>query len=62
MEMESAGLFAIGQVRGVQNTSVIVIMDSLATLQWEVPDRLDRIQKGLEIAYEAAVDTLSRPT
>jgi hypothetical protein len=58
--MESAGLFAIGQVRKVQTASIVVIMDSLANLKWEVPDRLDRIQSGLEIAYQAAIGELSR--
>jgi uridine phosphorylase len=60
VEMEAAGLFAIGQVRDVQTAAVVVIMDSLANLQWEVPDRLDRIQRGLEIVYEAAIKALSQ--
>jgi uridine phosphorylase len=60
VEMEAAGLFAIGQVRDVQTAAVVVIMDSLANLQWEVPDRLDRIQMGLEIVYEAAIKALSQ--
>jgi uridine phosphorylase len=60
VEMESAGLFAIGQVRGVQTASIVVIMDSLANLKWEVPDRLDRIQSSLEIVYQAAIGELSR--
>jgi uridine phosphorylase len=58
VEMESAGLFAIGQVREVQTASVVVIMDSLANLRWEVPDRLDPIQKSLELVYAAAIDAL----
>lgn len=60
VEMEAAGLFAIGQVRGVQTAAAVVIMDSLAQLKWEVPDRLDRIQRSLEIVYQAAVDVLSQ--
>jgi uridine phosphorylase len=58
VEMESSGLFTIGQVRGVQTVAVVVIMDSLANLRWEVPDRLDRIEKSLETVYAAAVDVL----
>lgn len=59
VEMESAGLFAIGQVRGVQTTSVVVIMDSLAAYRWQVPERLDGIQRALEIVYLAAIDALT---
>jgi uridine phosphorylase len=57
--MESAGLFAVGQVRGIQTASVVVVMDSLASLQWQVPDRLDPIQRSLEVVYSAAVEVLS---
>jgi uridine phosphorylase len=60
VEMESSGLFAIGQVRGVQTASVVVIMDSLATFKWKVPERLDSIQHSLEIVYAAAVEVLSK--
>lgn len=59
VEMESAGLFTIGQVRGVATVSVVVIMDSLATYQWQVPERLDVIRSSLEIVYSAAIDVLA---
>lgn len=59
VEMESAGLFAVGKVRNVQTAAIVVVMDSLANLRWEVPDRLDRIQKSLELAYMAVINTLS---
>lgn len=60
VEMEAAGLFAIGQVRGVQTAAAVVIMDSLAQLKWEAPDRLDQIQRSLETVYRAAIDVLSQ--
>jgi uridine phosphorylase len=60
VEMESSGLFAVGQVRGVQTTSVVVVMDSLATFEWKVPERLDSIQRSLEIVYRAALDVLGK--
>ena len=60
VEMESAGLFTIGQVRGVQTASVVIGMDSLASLRWQTPDRLDGIMRSLEIVYAAAIDALSR--
>jgi len=59
VEMEAAGLFAIGQVRHVQTTAAVVIMDSLASLKWEVPDRLDNIHHSLEIVYAAAIEALA---
>ena len=60
VEMESAGLFTVGQVRGIQTASVVIGMDSLASLRWQTPDRLDGIMKSLEVVYAAAVDVLSR--
>jgi uridine phosphorylase len=60
VEMESSGLFTVGQVRGIPTASAVVVMDSLATYQWKVPDRLSDIQRSLEIVYAAAVDVLSK--
>jgi uridine phosphorylase len=60
VEMESAGLFTVGQVRGIQTVSVVVGMDSLATLHWQTPERLDDISGSLEVVYAAAIDVLSR--
>jgi len=61
VEMESAGLFTVGQVRGVQTASVVIGMDSLASLRWQTPERLDGIMHSLEIVYAAALDVLSKP-
>jgi uridine phosphorylase len=58
VEMESAGLFTIGRVRGVQTASIVIGMDSLAAYQWQVPDRLDEIMRSLEIAYAASIEVL----
>lgn len=60
VEMESAGLFTIGSLRGLQTASVVVGMDSLAALEWQTPERLDDIGRSLEIVYEAAIEVLSR--
>jgi uridine phosphorylase len=59
VEMESAGLFAVGQVRGVQTASVVVVMDSLASFHWQAPARLDGIQHSLEVVYAAAIEALA---
>lgn len=60
VEMESAGLFTAGQVRGVQTVSAVIGMDSLASLRWQTPDRLDGIMRSLELVYAAAIDVLTR--
>jgi uridine phosphorylase len=60
IEMESAGLFTVGQVRGIQTASVVIGMDSLATLHWQTPERLDDISRSLEVVYAAAIDVLSK--
>jgi len=37
VDMESAGLFAVGQVRGIDTASVFVVGDSLASPRWSAP-------------------------
>lgn len=59
VEMEAAGLFTIGQVRGVQTTAAVVVMDSLATFKWQAPERLTSIQRSLEVVYTAAIEALA---
>jgi len=59
VEMESSGLFTIGQVRNIQTASVVVVMDSLATFEWKVPERLDDIMHSLEVVYQASINVLS---
>lgn len=60
VEMESAGLFTIGKVRGIPTASVVIGMDSLAEFKWQVPDRLEPIMRSLEIVYAACVDVLGQ--
>lgn len=60
VEMESAGLFTVGKVRAVQTASVVIGMDSLASLRWQTPERLDGIMHSLEMVYAAAIDVLSK--
>jgi uridine phosphorylase len=58
VEMESAGLFTVGQVRNIPTASVVVGMDSLAEFRWQVPERLDKIMHSLELVYAASLDVL----
>ncbi len=60
VELESAGLFTIGKVRGIQTASVVVGMDSLADFKWKAPERLDDIMRSLEIVYAAAISVLDK--
>ena len=60
VEMESAGLFTVGQVRSIPTASVVIGMDKLAEFRWQVPERLDAILKSLELVYAAALDVLTR--
>ena len=60
VEMESAGLFTVGQVRNIPTVSVAVGMDSLADFRWQVPERLDQILHSLELVYAAALDVLKK--
>jgi uridine phosphorylase len=60
VEMESAGLFTVGQVRALQTASVVIGMDSLAALRWQTPEHLDGIMRSLEVVYTAAIEVLSR--
>jgi uridine phosphorylase len=59
VEMESSGLFTVGQVRGIRVASIVVVMDSLASFRWQAPESLEKIQHSLEVVYSAAIDVLS---
>ena len=58
VEMESAGLFTVGHIRNIPTASVIIGMDQLSGLRWQVPERLDVILKSLELVYAASLDVL----
>jgi uridine phosphorylase len=59
VEMEIAGLFALGQVRNVQVASIVVVADSLADLTWQSPADMRVIDRSFEIAYHVAIDALA---
>ena len=59
VEMEIAGLFALGQVRNVQVASIVIVADSLANLTWQSPADMSAINKSFEIAYNIAIATLN---
>jgi uridine phosphorylase len=59
VEMETAALFALGQVRGVQTASVVIASDSLADLKWKPPSNMKAIDQSFKLAYSAIIDALS---
>lgn len=49
VDMESAGLFAVAQARGVKASSVLVIGDSLAGTQWSAPPDMGALHQKLKL-------------
>jgi len=48
VDMESAGLFAVGQVRGVETASIFVVGDSLARPRWSAPPDMSVLHAKLK--------------
>ena len=58
VDMELAALLAVARVRGVAAAGVLVVGDSLAGGRWRPPERLDGMERSLELAYRAAIEVL----
>jgi uridine phosphorylase len=58
VEMETAGLLAVGKARGVPTATVCVVGDSLARMSWDLPEEMGPVERGLEAAYAAAIEVL----
>jgi uridine phosphorylase len=58
VDMESAGLFAAGQVRGLETASVFVIGDSLAGPGWSAPPSMRALHKRLEVVLDVLIRLL----
>lgn len=59
VDMELAALLAVAEVRGVAAGAILVAGDSLAGSAWRPPERLDAMERSLDIAYRAAIDALN---
>ncbi len=59
VEMETAALLAVAQVRRVPAASVFVVGDSLADGKWRPPQDLKTLEPAFEMAYSAAIKVLS---
>jgi uridine phosphorylase len=60
VEMEAAALFAVGQVRGAQVASLLVVSDVLSTLDgtWVPEFHGEVVGDRLELAFEVALEAL----
>ena len=56
VDMESAGLFAVGQTRGVETASVFVIGDSLAQPRWSAPPDMGALHQRLKICFSVLTE------
>lgn len=60
VDMESAGLFAVGKVRNVETASAFVIGDSLAGPRWSAPPDMQVLHQRLKVLLNALIEVLSK--
>lgn len=58
VDMESAGLFAAAQFRGVEATSVLVIGDNLAGPVWSAPPDMRLLHVKLKLVLDLLIEAL----
>jgi uridine phosphorylase len=58
VDMESAGLFAMGHVRGLQTASLFVIGDSLASKEWSVPTDMRLLHQKFKLLLDILIGVL----
>ncbi len=58
VDMESGGLFAVGQVRRVEVASVFVVGDSLAAPRWAAPPDMHRLHQKLKLILDVLIESL----
>lgn len=58
VDMESAGLFAAAQVRGVEAASAFVIGDSLAGPRWSAPPDMSALHLRLKTLLDVLIEVL----
>lgn len=61
VDMESAGLFAVGRVRAVETASLFVIGDSLAGPRWAVPPDMKMLHRQFKVLLDVLIETLNGP-
>jgi uridine phosphorylase len=58
VDMESAGVFAAAQVRGIDAATVLVVGDSLAGPRWSVPPDMRVLHRKVETLLSTLIDAL----
>jgi len=56
VDMESAGLFAVGQVRNIETASVFVVGDSLASPSWSAPPDMGTLHQRLKTCLKTLTE------
>lgn len=59
VDMESAGLFALGQVQQVQTASIFVVGHNLVGPQWSAPSDLRALHLRFKLLLNVLIDVLS---
>ncbi|HJW49491.1 MAG TPA: nucleoside phosphorylase [Candidatus Limnocylindria bacterium] len=58
VDMESAGVFAAAQVRGVSAASVLIVGDSLAGPRWSAPPDMRALHKRIETLLDTLIEVI----
>lgn len=58
VDMESAGLFAVGQVRGLQTASVFIVGDNLVAPRWTPPPDMRPLHQKFKTILKELIDVL----
>ena len=58
VDMESAGVFAAAQTRGVAAASVLIVGDSLAGPRWSAPPDMRALHRKIETVLDTVIDVL----
>jgi nucleoside phosphorylase len=61
VEMEAAGLFAVGQRRGVEVAAALCLADTLTPGGWRLAFDEGAVVSGVRALFDAAVDSLEGP-
>lgn len=60
VDMECAGVFAVGKVRNVETASAFVIGDSLAGPRWSAPPDMRVLHRQLQTLLDSLIEVLSK--
>lgn len=58
VDMESAGLFAVGQVRGVETASIFVVGDKLTDARWMLPSDMHALHQRFKVLLDILIKVL----